>query len=98
MGYKGKKPCCPTCGQPIAPSHAKALGQEEKPEFVAVVGTVTKTRDKAVLYACASIGGVAMDVWIPRSQIREGDAVREGVTLLMVKPWFVEKESMRHGA
>lgn len=97
MGYKGKKPTCPTCGHPLAASHAKALGKEDVPEWVKVNGHVTKVSEKAVLFSTFALSGVALDVWVPRSQIDAGGMVKEGDKQLTIKQWFAEKESMRHG-
>jgi len=96
MGYKGKKPTCPTCGHVIDPNHAKALKGEDKPEFITVQGNVTKVSEKAVLFATFALSGAGIDVWIPRSQIDAGGMVKEGEKQLTIKRWFADKESMRH--
>lgn len=98
MGYKGKKPTCPTCGHIIDPGHAKALGKEDKPEWATVNGHVTKVSDKALLFSTFALSGVAIDVWVPRSQVDAGAMVKVGDKQLTIKQWFAEKEGMQHGA
>lgn len=89
MGYKPKQHRCPTCGHIIHESQADALGKEEKPKHVQVLGRIKKVSDKALLIAS---GG--KEVWVPRSQVQDGITLKEGDVDPHVVAWFVKREAL----
>lgn len=91
MGYKPKQSYCPTCGHVLDPSHAKALKDEGQPKHLAVQGVVKKTSEKALL-----ISADGRDVWVPRSQVKDGHTLTEGSTNPHVVAWFVKREDLPH--
>lgn len=64
---------------------------QSKREEKTVAGVVTRLTDKAVLYKLREQDRV---VWIPRSQIQEGENVQLDDEDLQVSSWFIEKEAL----
>ena len=60
-------------------------------ETAVISGQVKIATDRAVLVKLNSDG---REIWIPRSQIDEGDSADEGDTDLSVSTWFIEKEGI----
>lgn len=87
MGYKTK--ACPHCGHPLNDAHAKALAKEEKPAHVKVMGRIKRDSEKALLIAS---GG--LEVWVPRSQVKDGAALKAGDVDPEVVAWFVKREGL----
>lgn len=82
---------CPHCQQTFNPPK-KSDGRE----FVKIEGKIIKVTEKAVLISYMPTGAhLPKEVFIPRSQLHDGQAVKEGDDKLRCRQWFAEKEHLK---
>lgn len=62
---------------------------------IAVTLSITRATDKAVMAELAGPDSTIRELWIPRSQIDDGDEVEVGLNQdLEIAQWLVEKEGL----
>lgn len=62
--------------------------------YLPLPGEVTRATSKAILVAREGVFGHNKEVWIPRSQVKNGDLVKIGDGVVQVSQWFAEKEGI----
>ena len=61
------------------------------PVFVTLVGEITQTTDRAVLFRERVTDA---ELWIPRSVLRDGAEADTGDTDILCKTWFARREGL----
>lgn len=62
--------------------------------YLPLPGEVIRTTTKAILVAREGVFGHNKEVWIPRSQVKNGDFVKVGDGVVQISQWFAEKEGI----